>query len=77
MKVGDKVRFIKLPSWLGQLPTDVQKIFELCLNHEFQIDDIEDGCMVLDVSALIDPIRGSFKNDIRVESDCLQLLTVK
>lgn len=69
MKIGDKVRLVKLPTWLHQLPVLSQNIFHHCLYGVFDITAIEEGVLVLDVSWLVDNKFGGWRNDIRVEPE--------
>lgn len=67
LRPDDKVRLAALPDFVARLPAESRRVFAACVGQVFAIEAIEGGLLVLDVSELIDPRFGGYKNDIRVE----------
>jgi hypothetical protein len=66
--VGDLVRIVKVPSWLGQLPENSRQLFLECLDKVFTVEEIEnDGVLVLDVSSVGVPLLGGTRHTIMVD----------
>jgi hypothetical protein len=70
---GSKVRFVKMPDWVAELPDESRRVFEFCLGRTYRIDEIDSqGLFVLDVSVDIDHRFYGFMNDIRLEAEFLE-----
>lgn len=70
---GSKVRFIKMPAWVPELPAESRRVFEFCLGRTYRVEEIDcHGLFVLDVSRDIDHRFGGFHNDIRLEAEYLE-----
>lgn len=68
-RIGDRVKFVKMPKWVKALPEESRLAFALCLHKSYPVVEItEEGLLVLDVSADVDPVLRSKFNDIRIES---------
>ena len=66
--VGDSVRIMKMPSWLGQLPENSQRVFLECLGKVFTVEEIEDdGVLVLDISGVGVPLLGGTRHTLMVD----------
>ena len=73
IRAGDWVRFNALPPDVAALPPESQAVFAYCLGRTYRVTEIDgQGLFVLDVSPDIDPLFGGYKNDIRVEAECLE-----
>jgi hypothetical protein len=70
LKIGQRVRLVRQPPWVTQLPQESQSVFEYCVGRVFPVAGIDQqGLLVLDVSQEVDARFGGFMNDIRVESE--------
>ncbi|NNG15629.1 MAG: hypothetical protein HKM89_04040 [Gemmatimonadales bacterium] len=68
-RVGDWVILAELPPWVGDLPEESRAVFDHCVGHAFRVTEIDGNRnLVLDVSALVDPVFSGDLNDVRVES---------
>ena len=73
IKPGSKVRFVRMPEWVAELPEESRRVFEFCLGRTYRVEEIDmHGLFVLDVSADIDQRFGGFMNDIRLEPEYLE-----
>ena len=73
IRAGDRVQFKALPPGVAALPPESQAVFAYCLGRTYRVTEIDgQGLFVLDVSPDIDPLFGGYKNDIRVEAECLE-----
>lgn len=72
IKPGSKVRFVRMPGWVAELPAESRRVFEFCFGRTYRVEEIDArGLCVLDVSADIDQRFGGFGNDIRLELEYL------
>ena len=70
---GSTVRFIKMPTWVSELPFESRRVFESCLGRTYRVEEIDShGLFVLDVSPDIDHRFGGYLNDIRLEAEYLE-----
>lgn len=75
IQAGNRVRFVKMPDWVAELPEESRRIFEFCLGRIYLVKEVEErGLCVIDVSPEVDERFGGFMNDLRLEEDCLELL---
>lgn len=66
--VGDAVKLMGMPGWVGSLPQESQDAFKACINNSYRIIDITlDGHLVLDISKDADKLLRNRFNDIRVD----------
>lgn len=73
IQVGSKVRFARMPEWVGSLPEESRRVFEFCLGQVYRVDEVdEQGLFVLDVSGNVDGRFGGIRNDIRLEAEFLE-----
>jgi len=78
MKAGDKVRLLRPFKGIERMPSRTRDIFDHCLDKIFEVTEVtRDGLLVLDVSAEVDAKFGGFKNDLRVEPECVKLVQPK
>ena len=75
IQAGNRVRFVKMPDWVPELPEESLRIFEFCLGRIYLVKEVEErGLCVVDVSPEVDERFGGFMNDLRIEEDCLKQL---
>ena len=75
IQAGSRVRFLRMPDWVGALPAESRRVFEFCLGRIYTVEEVdEQGLFVLDVSGDIDRRFGGCRNDIRVEPEFLEEL---
>jgi hypothetical protein len=68
MKIGDKVKFVRLPE---SLPGTSEFVFQRCLGHELLISGFNEiGWAELDIA----PLTGSVGESIWVEPEFLELV---
>lgn len=73
---GSKVRFVKMPAWVDQLPPESRSVFAFCLGRTYRVEEVDaQGLFVLEVSADIDGRFGGFGNDLRLEAEFLEEVT--
>jgi hypothetical protein len=70
IRVGSFVRRRTLPSWVGQLPKESQRAFDLALGNAVQVIEIEpDGVLVLDITPVVRDKLGGVRHTIMVEPE--------
>lgn len=73
IQAGNRVRFVKLPNGVAELPEESRCIFDFCLGRDYLVREIDErGLCVLDVSSDVDERFGGYLNDLRMEEDCLE-----
>ena len=74
---GSRVLFARMPTWVDTLPEESKRVFHLCFGREYVVLEVDsNGFVVLDVSRDIDKLFGGFQNDIRLERDFLEEITL-
>jgi len=53
MKVGDKVRVVRIPEVLPDDTMGTRALFELCLNRDFAIAGFQDGLLELEIGEVL------------------------
>jgi hypothetical protein len=73
IKPGSKVKFVRMPLWVKDLPAESQRVFEFCLGRTYCVEGIDSrGLVVLDVSGDVDQRFDGKMNDIRIEAEFLE-----
>ncbi len=76
IRAGSRVRFSRMPEWVGSLPEESRRVFEFCLGRVYRVKDVDEhGLCVLDVSADVDQRFGGVGNDVRLEAEFLEELS--
>lgn len=73
MKVGDKVRVMRLPERLPPADGDdlnTRRIFELCLGRVFPVAGLSSGLIELEVGDVIG--QPAYMQSIWIEPDCVE-----
>ena len=76
IKIGDRVRLLRVPCELGVASEDTRRVFKLCVGREFTVGSFNScGLAELDVSETADRIVGGFGNSIWVELEYLEKIS--
>ena len=61
IKIGDRVRLIRIPRKLSDVPEETRRVFELCVGGKFTVESFNSyGLAELDVSETVDKVVGGF-----------------
>lgn len=76
IKIGDRVRLVRIPPVLSDVPEETHRVFELCVGGEFTVESLNSyGLTELDVSEKVDKVVGGFLNSIWVELEYLEKIS--